>query len=444
MLFVPGEITGREHCCDRIEPLVKHPGNPLIVAEHFWEGEGVYWPTFLYSEADRLFKLWYFTTAAGGVGVHAPVRPLIDNAEISGRSFLCYAHSEDGLTWRKPSLGRFTIRGSADNNIVLADSGFFLGCTAIIEDPDDADPARRYKLLMYDNDGAGRDGARTAVSPDGIDWTFIGEFPVLPTQDTPALWHDRRNGQYVAFLKTRIDNRRARMISVSRDFEHWSPPVLHLAPDIADAPTLHFYGQSAFHHCGHDFALLNTYEFATQKLALELIAGNGTDWRRLPTRSEVLSPGDPGAWDGGMVLPGLGELITTGDTCRYYYYGSRNRHDAAGGDGAIGLATFTHGRLVGQQFEHDGWFEGVPFQCPGGELSLDAIAREPITVAVCSASYGGPIGGYTREDCAPVQGDSREHAIRWSKNANLDALKGKFIGLRVYGTNSIVYGATLR
>ncbi len=32
-LFLPGEITERVKCCDRIEPLRKHPANPLLVAD---------------------------------------------------------------------------------------------------------------------------------------------------------------------------------------------------------------------------------------------------------------------------------------------------------------------------------------------------------------------------------------------------------------------------
>jgi hypothetical protein len=36
-LFLPGEITERVNCCDRIEPLCKHPANPVMVADQSWE-----------------------------------------------------------------------------------------------------------------------------------------------------------------------------------------------------------------------------------------------------------------------------------------------------------------------------------------------------------------------------------------------------------------------
>lgn len=314
----------------------------------------------------------------------------------------------------------------------------------MIEDPDDPDPSCRYKMLMYDNDGAGHDGGRLAVSSDGIDWRFSGGFPALPTQDTPSLWHDRRHGQYVAFLKTRLDGRRARTISISRDFVHWSAPQVLLAPDGADGPTMHFYGQSAFHHCGQDLGFLNRYEFSTQKLDIELIVGRGeAGWQRLPSRPLALGPGDPGDWDCGMVVPGFGEPIVRGDTCWTYYGGYTTRHDEGDGRGGIGLATFTQGRIVGQQFEGEGWFECAPFQCPGGALTLDAVAREPLRVEVRGAGYLGALAGYNRADCQPLQGDQQAHPVRWTAQQDLDALRGQFITLRVYGQKSLVYGATL-
>lgn len=442
MLFVPGEIMGREHCFDRIETFVKHPANPVMVPEHFWEGAGVLHPCVLYSEEEKLFKMWYYT-CVGEFGKHQAVRALIDNHEIDGSYFLCYATSLDGLHWERPALGKFMVKGSTANNILLADSGFFLGAKSIVEDFDDPDPNRRYKMLIYDNDGEGRDGARTAVSPNGIDWTFIGSFPVLPSQDGPILWHDRRRGQFVASLKHRIDGRRARMVSVSKDFVTWSPPSVGLAPDLGDSPTLHFYFDSAFHHCGHDFGLLARFEQATQTIDIELTIGRqGTDWQRLPGRPIILSPGDSGAWDSSMVTPGPAEPVTRGTECWIYYGGHNVRHDEADESGGIGVASFTAGRLVGQQFEGDGWFQSLPFLCPGGRLFIDAKAKEPITVEVHGAGYLGVFKGFTWQECRQVQGDLQAHAIGWTDKTSLDELRGQFISLRVYGRNSVVYGAS--
>ena len=440
-LFLPGEITERFNCCDRIEPLWKHPANPVLVADRPWETH-VGYPSVLYSAGTRTFRMWYHACKEMADRLK-PTAPLVDGSVMQYEMYVCYAESFDGLHWKKPALNLMRVKEYGDNNIVVVDSGFIGGQATVIEDPEDPDPGRRFKLLIYDNDGKGRDGARLAISPDGILWTFVGDFPVLASQDTPSLWHDRQRGRYVAFLKTRLDNKRARMISVSEKFESWSEPRVLLAPDLADAPTLEFYAQHAFHHWGHDLGLLSRFDLATQRTDLELIAApDGTDWRRLPTRPVLLGPGDPGGWDSGGVYPGTGEPLAVDGVCRLYYCGTCQRHDETGARSqpGVGIATFAPGRLAGQQFTGDGWFQGIPVRCPGGRLTLNAVARKPITVEVHSIGYGGPIAGFTRDLCTPVIGDSPAHQIAWKDNAALDSLKGRFIQLRVCGGAGLVYG----
>ena len=443
MLFVPGEITAREHCFDRITPLVKHLPKPVLSPEKPWETMSIEAASVIYSPAEKLFRMWYVAWNKGPWGKHESGVPIHDNWTVTGRWFLCYAQSSDGIHWDRPALGLVKSKEFPDNNIILADSGLFLNLPTVIEDADDPDPGRRFKLFYYDHDGAGRDGGRTAVSPDGLHWQFVGDFPVLPTEDAPCLWHDRRNGLYVAFLKSRIDNKRSRMVSVSRDFAHWSPPTVLLTPDLGDAPTVQFYDQCAFHQCGHDFGFMGRLDQATQKLDMELIvsARGGADWRRLPTRPQMLAQGNVTDWDGTMVRCTQGEPIVMGDTCWVYYMGANAPHEVDC-PYSVGLATFPYGRLVGQWFENDGWFQSAPFLCPGGTLTLDAKATQPISVEVWGCGYTGLQAGYSRKECIPVEGDSRKHAIRWTTAADLEYFRGKFITLRVYGHNSVVYGAS--
>ncbi len=442
-LFLPGEITDRHNCCDRIEPLRKHPANPLLVADRPWETD-IGYPCVLRNPDTGKFRMWYHACKELADRLN-PNAPLVDGFMMQHEMYLCYAESDDGLKWIKPELNRLKVKEYGPNNIVVVDSGFIGGQGTVIEDAADPDPARRFKLLIYDMDGKGRDGIRTAVSPDGIDWTFVGPFPVLSSQDTPSLWHDRRRGRYVAFLKTRLDGKRARMISISEDFEHWSEPRVLLAPDLADAPTLEFYAQNAFHHWGHDVGLICRYDVASQRTDLELIhAPGGTDWRRLPTRAAILSPGELDTPDGGGVYPGTGDPIRVEDMCRIYYCGTSRRHSGEDAGkpqtGGIGLATFAPGRLAGQQFTGEGWCQTIPFRCPGGRLTLNAVAHTPMAVEIHAAGYGGPIAGFTRDACAPVSGDSQTHAVIWKDHATLDTLRDRFILLRVYGGKGLVFG----
>jgi hypothetical protein len=441
MTFLPGEITTREHCYDRIEPLAKHAANPVMVADRPWEEPGVYWPCVLRSRQDNLFRMWYYVNLREGTRLaeHLPAAP----SRTHGWFYACYAESEDGLHWKKPALGKVSLPGCPDTNILFADSGYSLGIVSVIEDLEDTRD-RRFKMLWYENDGQGTCGARTAVSPNGINWRPVGGFPVLPSQDTLSLWHDRERGQYVVFFKERLDNKRALMVSVSPDFFTWSDPSVLLAPDLADSPTLHLYAHAAFRDGGHDLGFLNLYELSTQTASIELVASRrGPNLYRLPTRPTVLWPGRAGSWDDGGVYVGLGKPIAASGEVWVYYCGSPTRHDEGVGRSGIGIATFAPGRLAGQQFEGDGWFESAPFRCPGGELSLDAVARHPLRVEVCGAAYGGPLPGYTAAACVPVEGDSQTHAIRWESQLNLDELRGRFVRIKVHGKNSVVYGCRL-
>lgn len=444
-LFLPGEISRRCNCCDRIEPLRPYHGNPVLVADKPWEARVTY-PCVCYSASKRKYLMWYHVASnsmhEGSEGFHA------DGVNVRHELYTCYAESDDGVIWHKPPLNRFKTREYPDNNIVVVDSGGLGGQGAVVEDESDPDPARRFKLLVYDNDWGERDGVRTAVSPNGIDWSFSDEFPVLPSEDTPSFWHDRENGRYVAFMKLRIDGKRARIMSSSEDFVSWSEPRLILAPDLADSPTIEFYCQHAFRHWGHNLGLISRFEVASQRVDIELVSSpSGLDWRRLPGRPVVLAPNNLGSPQCGGVYTGTGEPIEKDGRFMIYYAGKRRRHDeifveADDSDG-INIAEFAPGRLAGQQFTSDGWLHGFPFRCPGGQLSINAVALKPLSVEIYSVGYGGPIDGFTRDQCVPIEGDSYNHAVAWKADKTLDSLRGRFIQLRVYGSSGQVFGFTI-
>ena len=102
---------------------------------------------------------------------------------------LCYAESEDGITWHKPALGQVLFKGSRDNNALDLPHTIVSGA-AVIRDDDDADDARRYKMIyQYFPDqteppikayGA-LPSIACAVSADGIQWSvtsmpFVDQF----------------------------------------------------------------------------------------------------------------------------------------------------------------------------------------------------------------------------------------------------------------------------
>jgi hypothetical protein len=92
---------------------------------------------------------------------------------------LCYAESDDGLTWTKPALGQVPFKGSRDNNALDLPHTLVSGA-AVIRDDAEPDPARRYKMVyQYFPDQTEPAIAEygtlpsiaCAVSADGLRWT---------------------------------------------------------------------------------------------------------------------------------------------------------------------------------------------------------------------------------------------------------------------------------
>lgn len=443
IVFAPGLQTERYNCFDRVEMLQPWQGNPIMAPERPWEGDCTAYPCVLHIAAEALYKMWYMTvvkedpTALDGT--------VIDNHEMHcERSYVCYAESDDGVAWRRPALDIMRTERYPGNNIVFRDAGFFCGCPTVIYDEQDSDPSRRYKLMIYDNDGAGANGIRTMVSADGLHWRQAGRFPAIGSQDTPSLWLDKKSGTYFAYLKDRVDGQRARLVSRSTDFESWSEPLPCLTPGGATPSTLNFYSQSVFSDHGADFTLISVFDLATQVTELELAAVYDGHCARLPSQPVVLRKGNTGnSWDAGGVYGGNGEPVLR-DGLRWVYYGGSNiRHDAFSNQTSVGMASFAPGRLVGQQFENEGFFVTTPILCPGGRLALNAdTGSGALLVEVSDSGYGGPIAPYTAGNCAPVSGDSPSLPVTWQGADSLDALAGKYIRLKVSGKNARVYGAT--
>ena len=147
----------------------------------------------------------------------------------------CYATSRDGVTWEKPDLGLVEFNGSKHNNIVdFPAMDEMLSGAVILHEPEDPDPARRFKMIF---EGASNDaGLRrrlgtpvywgAAFSPDGLRWTLSPRNPMGSAFEMSGITKHRGlyyvTGQQPSWPHTR--NRvRCLCTFASADFEHWSP-----------------------------------------------------------------------------------------------------------------------------------------------------------------------------------------------------------------------------
>lgn len=99
-----------------------------------------------------------------------------------GQGPLCYAESDDGISWTKPPLGQVLFKGSGNNNALALPHTIVSGAI-VIKDEEDPDPSRRYKMTyqffpdqsdpVIEEYGT-MPSVALAVSADGVKWTVIG------------------------------------------------------------------------------------------------------------------------------------------------------------------------------------------------------------------------------------------------------------------------------
>ena len=256
-LLFDDEWVDRKAGVRRILGVPSKEARPVLEPETPWEQKGIQaYNALFFDEEERKFKLWYRASVREEVK-----RKGNEDGESSEREsgkirvFLCYAESQDGIQWVRPSLGLFEFRDSRDNNIVVeigeADSTFF----NIVKDIDDPNPARRYKAIGFDHSAtsairdipAGTIGVCVRYSSDGLHWPDDPKLIMSTSELTDAdciLGHrEPTTGKWVAFFRPRTHPKR-RFIGYaeSEDFDHWTYPRMLLTPDAGDDEWMEFYG----------------------------------------------------------------------------------------------------------------------------------------------------------------------------------------------------------
>ncbi len=168
----------------------KHPANPVL--RRGPEGSPDHGHAILYGSVFKTgdkFRIWY-------LGMFE--KELARGQAPGWWRPMCYAESDDGVTWTKPELGLVEFNGSKRNNICLIESepaslGRVNDFLTVIHEPQDPDPSRRYKAafiahLPFDEVRGGRSGIGPdesrwgsmvcATSGDGLRWKVVGDRPM--------------------------------------------------------------------------------------------------------------------------------------------------------------------------------------------------------------------------------------------------------------------------
>jgi len=455
----------------RVEPACKT--RPLFDVDRPWEQGRLAWAQVM--EDGNRYRLWYG----------------LINDGVPQRELLCYAESDDGLTWRKPELGIVEISGCTQNNVVFAGPGAVHFCIA--KCPHET-PEKRYRCMYFkswwegepgeeidsaeghrrlDAKNAAKDGENVPPvslhgkmlgmnSPDGLHWTPI-EKPILDE------WHDTHNicvydeatGLYRAYLRGFYGGRRAIAYAETEDFENWPPSRVIHHHVIDDGPDESLYSNAYTRYPGRpDIHLMfpAIYHQGSDTTYGQLAVGmDGVNWSRF-TRQAIIPHGAPGEPDEDKVCPEP-ELLRFADEGKFRllcHCGNRHHNEAynqalPGGEAHSFYiwAEWPEDRLAGIHASGDGELT-LNMQTCGDRLLAnfrtepDGWARfELVDRLVWPPQQWPGIEGFRFEDMEPMTGDETHAPVCWSGSPDLSKLNGQSVAIRVRLRKATLFSVTM-
>ncbi len=468
-------VREAEGVCFTQHPGTKHPQNPLLKADQPWEGWRLeIFGNVLYDEEERLFKMWYLAEPAGAGGY-------FDDPNVT-----CYAVREDGLHWEKPRVGTLPAKNGEPHNAVA-----YVHQASVIKGTQDPDPARRYKMIGWSSQPP---GYHTFVSPDGLHWQRYSTEPIAPDGDVLTGFWDPTRQLFVAFPKQnriwRGHRRRLFATIASRDFIHWSEPILSWTTDERDdlgalarieqvRPLLdrpddpqrmrtEYYGIGVYsaESCTLGFPWMltvnNDARWGNHEGPEEIQLAVSRDllhWER-PFRTPVIAIGELDRWDASCHCCAA-TALRVGDEVRLYYGGANYTHGTpclyrtqfedgrstgrkTRYTGSIGLVTWKLDRFVSVDAPaKGGQLLTIPFRFSGQRLEINAATRErgQVVVEVCDAAGRG-LPDWPRSD--PFRGDDLRHSVTFAGKTDVSALAGTPISLRFHLADAELYSFAFR
>jgi len=399
----------------------------VLVADAPWEGNtSAYFTVF---QDGDCFRMYYR-------GSHFD-----ETTKKSGhREVTCYAESTDGIHWKKPELGLFEFSGSKRNNIVWDAEGSH--CFTPFRDTNPAAAAdARYKAFTRVSGGL-----LPLRSTDGIRWTPMASEAVIRRgnfdSQNLAFW-DSHLGKYREYHRTSRGVRDI-MTGTSDDFLHWTEPTFL---DYRGAPDEHLYTNTVRPYPGAPHILIGfptRFLPATQQTEpIFMVSRDGLSFQRyaeavIPRTAPADRDGNRSnymAW--GLVhLPGQDrEWSVYAKEAYYTGVGSRLRRFTYRRDGLVGL---TAGADGGEALTR-------PLRFSGSKLILNYRTGKSGTLRIEVTDVEGRLlEGFALADNQPLQGDSLDAVVQWSKGSNLGTLSARLVRLRLALQDAEVFSVQFR
>ncbi|NUQ64521.1 MAG: hypothetical protein HUU20_18810 [Pirellulales bacterium] len=444
-------IPFRQNLRLTLHPPRKHAANPVL--RRGGKGTPDDYRAQFYGSVIReggKFRMWYIAID------EQAIRTLSKHAYRGCRA--AYAESDDGIHWVKPNLGLVEHGGSRNNNLVLVDPPDVTGLhLVVLHEPDDPDPARRYKMMHQIRWAeAPAFGWTTSVplfSADGFHWKL--ETPGSPrnyaisTPDMPLPpEHTEQSGLYkwdgLYYLTGQQlspwvhfpDGSPCGRVMTSfhsADFVHWSHAKTLAYHRSGYTPAPQGQGKeshspaSVWHRGNVLIGLHGLWEgsakVADRRMPLGLLISNDGRHFREPVVDSPLVPfGDDGQWDQRGLLSGQG-FEQVGDET-YIWYGNWDLSATGGAEtyGGVGLLTMRRdgfgslsplkpgdpAQLVTDVF---------PVSAAGLSVNADGISGEARLKIELLDPLESPIPQYSGENAAVVTASGVLTPVRWPNEA---------------------------
>ena len=424
-----------------------HPINegPVFKFDKPWEGNFSAYCTIL-KDGD-LFRAYYRgMREAGNDG---------KDAEVT-----CYAESRDGIHWEKPNLHIYEVKGTMENNVILAHAAPVTHnfCPFIDTNPN-AKPEQKYKALG----GTKKSGLIAFVSPDGIHWEKLQEKPVFTKgvfdSQNVAFWSTSEQ-KYVCYFRTWTGEGYNGFRSVGRttsdDFIHWSEPQ---DMTFGNTPLEHLYTQqtSPYYRAPQIYVAIGARFMPKRQVLTEAQARAldvNPDYFKDCSDAFFMTSRGGNKYDRtfmeSFIRPGIGlqnwvsrsnypalNVVQTSPTEMSVYVNENyaqptaylNRYSLRI-DGFVSLAAgYNGGEMITKPFV----FNGKEL-----EVNYSTSAAGGIKIEI-QDEEGNPIPGFTMTDCQEIIGNEISRTVSWKGKTDVGSLSGKPVCLHIFLKDADLY-----
>ena len=384
-----------------------------------------------------------------------------DSAQhMPGTSFMCIAESVDGLHWSKPNLGLYEFAGSKQNNILYAYThgkgpvGRVVG--AVLDDPTETDPVRRFKMFGDMVDVDGKRGYCIMTSPDGLRWDMKPKFVTGEGLDTFLMTWDAAQKQWLRIGRLWLPGdladkaaeawkrylgtgpQGARAVGVWEGTDLYNMPGKGYAMRVDEADG---YG-ARYQHWG-----MQPFNYGSQYLGVLLVnselgpnprlyltsSKDGRNWQHVMRWQEFIPLGGEGRWNGEVNCLTINPPVKIGEDVFFYYTG-RTSSRAGNAINHPGVAVFKQDRFTGYIANKGGHVLTRPVEVAGPQLYVNFLCIWGEMRVELRDTDGKPIPGYTAGDCVPLQPDETDKAaqfkVTWKDKDGLTELMGRQVQIR--------------